>query len=90
MTFVFINNIFVLIYNLTHRKVITSKVWTNDSRLLQESNVCRNAATGRHITSYRRLQMKDLPKVSSWRLEVESNKRPSAPKQLGRRSSSSG
>ena len=30
---------FRLIYNLTHRRMFTSKVWTDDSRLLQESNL---------------------------------------------------
>src|SRR6218665_113285 len=35
---------------------------------------------GRHIMSYRQLRVMDLPKVITWRLEVESNKRPSAPK----------
>ena len=39
----------------------------------------RKAATGCHITSYRQLRVKDLPKVPTWRLEVESNQRPSAP-----------
>src|SRR6218665_3028248 len=32
--------------------------WTDDSRLLQESNFSRKAATGRHITSYRQLRVK--------------------------------
>src|SRR6218665_1645917 len=40
----------------------------------------RKAATGRHIRSYRQLRVKDLPNVPTWRLEVESNQRPSAPK----------
>src|SRR6218665_2236540 len=40
----------------------------------------RKAATGRHILSYRQLRVKDLPEVPTWRLEVEPNQRPSAPK----------
>jgi len=31
--------IFVLTYNLTHHRIFTSKIWTNGSRLLQESNL---------------------------------------------------
>jgi len=42
--------------------------------------ISRNAATGRHITSYRQLRVNDLPKVPTWRLEVGSNQWPSAPK----------
>src|SRR6218665_1278308 len=42
----------------------------------------RKAATGCHITSYRQLRVKNLIKVPTWRLEVESNLRPSAPKAL--------
>ena len=34
---------------------------------------------GCHIMSYRRLRVKDLPKVPTWRLEWDSNQRPSAP-----------
>jgi len=30
--------------------------------------------------SYRQLRVKDLPEVPTWRLEVESNQRPSTPK----------
>jgi len=36
--------------------------------------------TGHRIMSYRQLRVKDLPKVPTWRLEVESNQWPSAPK----------
>jgi len=57
----------------------TSKVCTDDSRLLQESNFSRKAATG-HITSYRYLLVKKLPKVPTWQLEVKSYQRPSVPK----------
>src|SRR6218665_988751 len=48
------------------------------SRLLQEQ-----AITGveiSHITSYRELRVKDLPKVPRERLEWDWNQRPSAPK----------
>ena len=48
------------------------------SRLLQEQ-----AITGveiSHITSYRELRVKDLPKVPTERLEWDWNQRPSAPK----------
>jgi len=31
--------------------------------------------TGRHITSYRQLRVKDLPKVPMWQLEWDSNQR---------------
>jgi len=55
--------------------MFTSKVLTDDSRLLKKSNL---AARQPH-PSYRQLRMKDLPKVPTWRLEVESNRRPSAP-----------
>jgi len=50
----------------------------DDNRLLQELNFSPKAATGRHTTSYRQLRVKDLPKDPTWRLEVESNQRPSA------------
>src|SRR6218665_3381740 len=50
----------------------------DDSRLLQESYL---AARAPH-PSYRQLRVKDLPKVPTWQLEVESNQRPSAPKAL--------
>jgi len=33
-----------------------------------------------HFTSYRQLRVKDLSKVPTWRLEWNSNQRPSAPK----------
>jgi len=42
---------FRLIYNLTHRRMFTSKVWTDDSRLLQELNLATRqpqGATSRH------------------------------------------
>ena len=38
--------------------------------------------TGRNITSYRQLRVKDFPKVPTWRLKVEPNQRPSVPKAL--------
>jgi len=49
----------------------------DDSKLLQEWNIitrqpCRPFA-GCHITSYRELRVKDLPKVLTWWLEWDSN-----------------
>ena len=37
---------FRLIYNLTHRRMFTSKVWTDDNRLLQESNLAARQPQG--------------------------------------------
>ena len=37
---------FRLIYNLTHRRMFTTKVWTDDSRLLQESNLAARQPQG--------------------------------------------
>ena len=76
----FVRKYIRLMYNLIYRRMFTSKVLTDDSRLLQESNFSRKAATLRHITSYRQLRVKDLPKVPTWRLELESNQRHFAPK----------
>ena len=70
-----------LIYNLTHRRMFTSKVWTDDSRLLQQSNLAARQPRRAHITSYRQLRVTDLPKVPTWRLEWDSNQRPFAPPQ---------
>jgi len=70
---IIIKIIFCLIYNLSHHRMFTNKVWTDDSKL--------NLTAGRHITSYGRLRVKDLPKVPTctWRLEWDSNQQPSAP-----------
>jgi len=35
----FLKIFFVLIYNLTYRRTFTCKVWTDDIKLLQESNL---------------------------------------------------
>jgi len=44
---------------------------------LQESNYLATRQPHRvHITSYRQLRVKDLPKISTWRLEWEPNQRP--------------
>ena len=69
--------IFHLKYNLIHHRMLTSKVWTDDSKPLQESNLAASSHAGRSTTSYRQQRVKDLPKVPTWRLETESNQRPS-------------
>src|SRR6218665_3653033 len=49
--------------------------------LLQESNFTGRLTRRAHITSYRQLRVKDLPKVPNnytWRLERDSNQRPCA------------
>ena len=60
--------------------MFTSKVWTDDSRLLQESNFAALQPQGTTSRHTGKLPVKDLPKASMWRLEVESNQRPSTPK----------
>src|SRR6218665_336479 len=59
-------------------------MFTGEERMVPGSYRSRiypqGSHAGRHITSYRQQRVKDLPKVSTWRLEWNSNKRPSSPK----------
>src|SRR6218665_3609023 len=64
--------------NLTNCKTFTSKPWTDDSKLLQESNLTQDSQTGHDIALYRqKLRMKDLSKITTWQIEWDSNLRPS-------------
>jgi len=67
-------NIFISIYNLAHCRILTSQVWTDDSRLLQELSLAARKPRRAHLTSYKQPRVKDLPKVPTWRL-VGSNQR---------------
>jgi len=71
---------FRLIYNLTHHRMFTSKVWTDDSRLLQESNLAARHSTqgaaSRHTGNY---ELRTCPRSLVTAIEVESNQRPYAP-----------
>jgi len=66
-------------YSLTHRRMFTSKVYTDDSMLLPESNLAARQPSRASHPSYRQLRVNYLPKVPTWRL-VGLNQRPSAPK----------
>ena len=66
----------LLIYNLTHRRMFTSVVWTDDSKLLQDSNLTAMSHAGHCITLYKQLRVKDLPKVPTRQPEWDSNQRP--------------
>jgi len=46
------NNILFLLYNLKYRRMITSIVWTDDSKLLQESNLTALQPRREPITLY--------------------------------------
>jgi len=39
LSIILIFNISIFLYNLTHRRMFASKVWTDDSKPLQESNL---------------------------------------------------
>jgi len=56
---------------MTYRILLRSKVGTDDSKLLRESNLTRRQPrrAPRHVTSYRQLLVKDLAKVPTWRQE---------------------
>jgi len=47
-----ITRVFFLIYNLTHHRMFTGKVWTDVFRLLQESNLAMQSATSCHKRNY--------------------------------------
>src|SRR6218665_1047763 len=55
--------------------MFTSKVRTDGSRLLQESNL---AARQPRRAPHHVIQVKNLPKVHTWRLEWDSNQQPYA------------
>ena len=60
--------------------MFTSKIWTNNSKLLQESNLsARKPSRAPHHVIQGLLWVKDLPKVHTWWLEWDSNGRPSTP-----------
>ena len=69
----------------------TDIVWMDDSKLLQIASYYRSqiypqgSHAGRQIMLYGQLQVKDLPRVSTWRLEWDSNLRPSRRKAHYRR-----
>jgi len=46
------NNLFFLIFNLTYCRMITSIVWKDDNKLLQESNLTARQPSRVSITLY--------------------------------------
>src|SRR6218665_209828 len=57
---------FIFLFNLTYRRLLTSKVWMDDSTLIQESNL---TARQPRRSPYHVVYVKGLPTVPTWRLE---------------------
>jgi len=58
--------------------MFTRRVWTDDSKLLQESNLTarKPRRAPHHVIGIGQLWVKELSKVPAWRLEWDSNLRP--------------
>ena len=65
---------------MSHRRMFISKVWTDDSRLLEESNLAAEQPRRAPHHIIQATTSEGLAQGPTWLLEWDSNQRPSAPK----------